>query len=276
MLAEILHRIFYAFVSGITFFLPVSPESHQILYRELTGFHPDDPWLTFFVLMGGLGSLIFVYRRRLKYLLRQNRLSKPTRRRKSHPPELRSVYMLRLCRTALIPIMILFVVASLWGRNWDTIPLLCLMLALNGCVLYYPRLVASGDRNSLNMHKSDGVLMGVFGAIGAIPGFSRVGGVYSIATGRAADRSFATELALLLCVPVLVAGTALSLVGCFFAAGVGISLFLIDLLAGIITFGFGCFSISLVLFFVEKTGLSFFSFYSWGLSMISFFVYLIV
>lgn len=276
MLAEFLHRVFYALISGITFYLPVSPESHQLLYGKMTGFHPNDPWLTFFVMAGGFASLIFIYRRRLKFLLRQNRLSKPSRRRKSHPPELRSVYMLRLCRTALAPIVISFLFVSFFGKSWDGLLLISVMLALNGCILYYPRLVASGDRTSLNMNKLDGVLMGVVGAFGAFPGFSRVGGVYSIATARAADRNFATEIALLLCVPVLVIGLVFSLVACFTASGVGVALFFMDLLAAAITFGCGCFSISLVLFFVEKTGLSFFSFYSWGLSMISFLAYLIV
>lgn len=277
MLPQILHRIFYGLISGIAECLPVSARSHQMIYRQMFGFDTTDPWLGVSVLAGTLASLIFCYRRQIRRLLHENKLSKPSRRRKSHPPEQRSVLMLRICRTVLIPVMLsvlFYGAATKWVADTSR---LTVLLILNGIILFIPRIVSSGNKDSFSMTRLDSVLMGAAGALGIIPGISRLGAIAATASARGTEPAYAVDLAMLINAVPLTAILLLHFIGAFLShSALSFASFFGNFLALFSSFGGGCFGIWLLRSIIKKSSISIFSYYSWGAALTALILYLII
>ena len=99
------HSFIYGLIAGLAEILPISSYAHQQIYRYLFDYRPNE-WIKLFTLAGSITALILCNHRQIRLLLREYRLSKPSRRRKSHPPDQRAVLTVRICRSALLPIML--------------------------------------------------------------------------------------------------------------------------------------------------------------------------
>lgn len=277
MLPQILHRFFYGLISGIAECLPVSARAHQMIYRRMSGFQSNDPWLSVCVLAGTLASLIFCYRHQIRHLMHENTLSKPSRRRKSHPPEQRSVLTLRICRTVLIPVMLsilLYGKMNHWINGFD---LLTVTLVVNGIILFIPRIVSSGNKDSFTMTRLDSMLMGLAGALGIIPGISRVGMIASSASARGTEVSFAVDLAMLIHTVALSALLLISFLGAFLShTALNAAMVIGNLLALVSSFGGGCFAIWFLRSLCKKSSISIFAYYSWGAALAALALFLII
>jgi undecaprenyl pyrophosphate phosphatase UppP len=123
----------------------------------------------------------------------------------------------------------------------------------------------------------DGILIGLAGALAAIPGFSRVGAVVSVATARGVDRGYALDTALLLSIPVLLGLLIFDAYAVIAAKlAIGVVAFLIYLLLGAVSFGAAWAGITFMRYLSVKAGFTGFSYYSWGLALFSFILYLMV
>ena len=184
---------------------------------------------------------------------------------------------IRLLKTAMIPLLI-SVLFYMRAGEWITkVQWLAVTLTLNGIVMFIPRLISLGNKNGRSVSRLDGVVMGLGGALAAIPGFSRIGCILSAGLVRGIDRGYALDMALLLSIPTLL-GLLIFDVYAVIVAGatVGALMVLIYLLAAAIAFGSAWLGIKFMRYLSVKAGFTGFSYYCWGLALFSFILYLMI
>ena len=274
---DLLHKFIYALFSGFTEFLGVSAPPHQLLYENMTGFTQSDAMLTMMLRLGVLAAVIFVCRGHIRRLMRERRLAGLSHRRRNRQPDVTALLDMRLLKTAMIPLLISVLFYKRAGQWIDQVAWMTLTLLLNGMLLFIPRLLSQGNKDGRSVSRLDGVLMGLGGALAAIPGFSRVGGMVSAGTARGMDRGYALETALLLSIPVLLGLLVFDIYAVITAKlAIGFVALLIYLLLGAVAFGSALAGITLMRYLSVKAGFTGFSYYSWGLALFSFILYLMV
>jgi len=274
---DLFHKFIYALFSGLTEFLGVSAPPHQLVYASMTGFSQSDAMLTLILRLGALAAVVFCCRARLRRLMRERRLAGLSRRRRNRHPDVVVLLDMRLLKTAVVPLLISVLFYKRAGQWIDHVLLLALTLLLNGIVLFIPRLLSQGNKDGRSVSRLDGVLIGLAGALAAIPGFSRVGAMVSAATARGVDRGYALDTALLLSIPVLLGLLILDAYAVIAAKlAIGVVGFLIYLLLGAVSFGAAWAGITFMRYLSVKAGFTGFSYYSWGLALFSFILYLMV
>lgn len=274
---NLFHKFIYALFSGFTEFWGVSAPPHQFLYESMTGFSQSDAMLTLMLRLGALTALIFCCRARLRRMMRERRLAGLSRRRRNRQPDMVALLDMRLLKTAVVPLLISVLFYKRAGQWIDHVLLLALTLLLNGIILFVPRLLSQGNKDGRSVSRLDGILIGLAGALAAIPGFSRVGAMVSAATARGVDRGYALDTALLLSIPVLLGLLIFDVYAVIVAKlAIGVAALLIYLLLGAVSFGAACAGITFMRYLSVKTGFTGFSYYSWGLALFSFILYLMV
>lgn len=277
MAQELLHKFIFALISGITEFLPVSAPAHQLIYERITGRQISDAGLILMIHLGCIAALLLGCKNQLSRLRREKRLAKYARRRNSRKPDPAALMDWKLLKIAAIPVLISILFYRLAGKLVGSPALLTLFLIGNGVLLFIPRLLSQGNKNGRSLSGLDGILIGLGGVLAVIPGFSRVGSIVSAGLARGAERSYALDFALLLSIPALIGMAVFDVYGVASSGVVlSVSSVLGYLIAGAASFGSGYLGIMLMRFLFTKTGGTGFAYYSWGLALVSFILYLIV
>ncbi|MBQ7416441.1 MAG: undecaprenyl-diphosphate phosphatase [Oscillospiraceae bacterium] len=272
-----LYNLIYSLIAGLTEFLGVDAASHRLLLAFMAGQNQADPALLLALRIGVLAAVIFSCRKRLQHLWRQRRISLRSRRRHNRPLDPVAQLDLRLLKTAAIPVLISILLYSrAEGMITGLLPL-TLVLVLNGILLFLPRLFSQGNKDGRSVSRLDGVLLGLGGALAAVPGFSTVGSLFSIGSARGLDKNYALDVALILSVPALVGLLVFDIVTVI-AAKVAIDLIglLLHLLYAAVAFGGGCLSILIVRRITLKSSLTGFAYYSLGFALFTFVLYLMI
>lgn len=267
--------LLYGLISGLTEFLPVSALAHQSLFMSLTGTR-DNPWLRLAAHIGCLLALIMAFVPYLSRLRRERRIAKLPRNRRRRQPDFGSMMEIRVLKTAGVSMLLVFLgygfVHNLNERLW----LLALLLLANGIVLYLPQHLPGANKSAESMSALDGILIGLAAGCGIVPGISRVAAGTSVSLIRGADKRYAGELGLLLCIPAL---AVMIVIDCFAGAGaavaVSVSMVLCCITVAAAALAAAYFAIYLFRFLAVKAGFSAFSYYCWGLALFSLIIYLI-
>jgi len=148
-------------------------------------------------------------------------------------------------------------------------------MALNGIVLFAPQLVKTGNKDSRMLSPYDGLLIGLTGVLGVIPGMSGVGAMLSTASMRGADKNYALSFVLLLQIPVMVVIFVFEAIG--LRAGMEALSFAI-LLKYIVTMvaaylGTAA-AIAVLRSLAVKNGFSGYAYYCWGAALFTLILYL--
>lgn len=272
-----LKSIIYGFISGLGEILPVSAKAHQALLRYMFGVQTRVPILDLLVHIGILIAIIFSFRDVIARLSREQRLSATSRRRKSQPLDNRSYFEWRLIRTATFP---LFIVSALYfATSAFEAELLKLVLfsVLNAAVLLLADHTSRGNRDARTMSGLDGIVMGVLGALSVLPGISRTGIISSYIAIRGADHEYTVNWAVILGIPAMIFLIIFDIVS-LITIGFGAITFAIlagYIFAGVFAF-VGCYvGISLLKMFLSQSGYSKFAYYSIGVALFSFILYLL-
>lgn len=149
---------------------------------------------------------------------------------------------------------------------------------LNGLLLFVPRLLRSGNKDSRSVSPLDGVLLGLGAGLSVFPGISRVGAVISLAALRGAGCAFALQFSLLLSVPALAAAVVLDAAALAAAGVTGITVILAVrcLLCGTMALlGSWC-AISMMRFLSVKAGFYGFAYYCWGAALFAFYLFMTI
>ncbi|MBQ9929969.1 MAG: undecaprenyl-diphosphate phosphatase [Oscillospiraceae bacterium] len=266
----------YGIVSGLSEFLPVSAEAHRALYLRIVG-GTECGLLRFMTHLGTLLGLLFSCWPMIAKLNRERQIASVNKKRRKRAPDTRSLTDIRFLRIASVAVVVVFILYPIVYDLHERLWILAGLLILNGVMLYLPQFLPTANKDSRSLTLVDSMLAGLGGGLGVIPGFSRIGFTTSTAIMRGSDRRFALDTAFLLSIPAL----AVLLVIDFFAifttsAGLGIIAILSCVTAGITSFFAACAGIYIMRFLAVRAGFSGFAYYSWGLALFSFILYLMI
>lgn len=272
-----LESIIYAFISGVTEFLPVSSRAHQSMLRHLFSADANTSVLDFLIHFSVLLATVFFCQSQIALMRRtQKLLSVPPRRRKRQPGR-EATARYKLVRAAILPVLIFTVFYQIAYQVADHLQIMSFCLLINGVVLYITGVVRTGNKAASQMSRVDGPLIGFVSGLGIIPGFSRMGLGLSICHMRGASASDALDWLLLISIPAL-AGLCITDLIIMFTGGIGTFTFL--LLIQYIVSAFAAYAgayiaISLIRYMASKTGFTWFSLYCFGAALFSFILFMI-
>lgn len=266
--------LLYGLVSGFTEFLPVSSETHRMLLRQLMGMTQEDAGLRLAVHAGALLGLVLACWPEISRMRREQRLASIPPRRRRRQPDIKITLMLRMLKTAAVPLLLSFLFYGTAGEFTDILWLHCVFLVANGIVLYIPQFMLRGNKDAQTLSALDATLIGFGGALAVIPGLSGMGISMSVAQMRGADRRFAAELCLLLSIPALAAACLLDTLALITAqAGAELIPCLTAAAAACLS---GYLGVLLVRYLSAKAGFIGFSYYSWGAALFALVLYLTI
>lgn len=272
-----LETLIYGLVCGLSEFLPVSAQAHRVIMQRILGSGVDNPLMNVAVRIAVLAALLVNCGSLMEQMRRERRLTKIPMRRRKRQPDMQRVLDLRLVQTAAVPILLSFLLyqaASSWVSDLSRI---AIFLVLNGVILFAPTLVPTANKDSRSMSRLDSLLIGIAGALGVIPGISRVGATLSAAVARGADKQNALNWSLLLSIPALI---CLVLLDAYAVAGQGIGtidvLLILQCVLGAAAAYVGAnLGMTVMRHLAVRLGFSGFAYYSWGAALFTFILYLI-
>lgn len=272
-----LETILYGLAAGICEFLPVSSQAHRSILLYLFGQDGEHPLLGLFVHLGALAALVVACRTQVMRLHREYSLSKMPKRRRKRFPDIQCLMDVLLLKLAAIPIilgLLLYPVTSRWSSR---LYIVALLLLLNGVILHIPMYLPVGNKDARSMSRLDSLLVGIGGALAVLPGISRVGTSFSIASARGADLQQAYKWSLLLSIPALAALSLLDIFALVIGSHAGVDfLFVLQCVAAAGFAYLGAYAaIVLMRSLVQRTGLHSFSYYCLGAALFAFILYLI-
>ncbi len=265
--------ILYGFISGITEFMPLSSSAHQDISLLLFGAEQRDPVRDFVVHIGMLIALIFTY----KSMLEQLQRAKAQRSFRSGYEFVSKQRMdVRFMRSATLPMLICLIALTYIFRSANgNLLMISGFLLLNGILLFIPGRMLQGNKDSRAMSQFDGVLIGGFAGLGALTGVSRIGCFTGLSIARGADRQQALQWAIILSVPALVLLSFLDVLQMFTVGYIPFwRSFFTYLLSGASAFAGGYCGLKLAGLIMARAGFSGFAYYSWGVALLLFILYL--
>ena len=268
--------LIYGALGGLFEFLPVSPQVHQEVFRKLTGLEDAGHVLSLVVHLGALAAVILSYYGSISKLFHEQKIAGQPKRRRKRQPDFVSLMQLRLLKIAAVPIILSCVTAAWLSQYISGLWLMVIITVLSGIVVLLPHYMSRANKDARTLSPLDATLIGLGGVLGAVPGFSRVGLLTSVASMRGADRQFGLDFTYLLAIPALASLCIGDLAMLIFtgAPEAGISFFA-GVAACIAAFGAGFAGIRLMRFLAVKDGYESLAYYSWGLAMFTFILYLI-
>ena len=268
---NVLQSILYGFLSGLCEFMPASSRAHQLIMLKLFGCH-DDPVMNFFVHTAVLVALYFGARNLFDAFIRDRNIRINRRRSASANKD----YVYPFVRTASIALLISFIILTyVCGEDFSllSVSIFCLV---NSIILFVPTRLIQSNKSAQHMTVLDSALIGIFGALSAFPGISRVGAANAYAIGRGASRQHACNWVLLISFPAIALLILLDIIGMFTGA---LPLTFLSVLGYILAAGFayaGAYvGISFMKFLAARVGFDAFSYYSLGMALFTFVLYLI-
>ncbi len=271
-----IESIIYGFIAGLSEILPISSHAHQSILQSLLGLTDGLAYLRLSVTAGSLVAFLFSLWPLYSRIRREYRISKSKRRKRSKAANMQYVFDWNVITVACIPLLLggfLYKTVSGWQ---DKVPVVSLLLAVNGLLLHLPQYFAKGNKDSRTMSRLDGMLLGTGSALGYFPGLSRIAAGLSVSSIRGADGQQALKWSLLLSAPAL---AVMLLLDAYAIAVSDIaapdSLFLIKCLIVAATSCVGTSTgIGMMKKLLTRGTHENFSYYCWGAALFSFILYL--
>ncbi len=270
-----IESLLYGLVSGFSEFLPISSRAHQAFLRYVFGVTTPDPVMQLFVHTALFASLYFGFKPYLEQL-RRNRTPLYSQEGKRRTPKV--AVDERLAKNAAIPLLIAMFLISFFITDRIPLPLVSVFLILNGILLYLPERFPQGNKSARSMSLLDSWLLGIISALSAIPGFSGIGAAVSVSVLRGADRRKALNWALIIAFYALIASICLDIFAIISQRGTVpfFGSFFCYITAAAAAYFTGYIGIKLVKLYTARNGYCGFAYYSWGLALFVFLIYLIV
>lgn len=270
-----LECFFYGLISGLTEFLPVSALAHQTVLLKLLG-SENAVFLRFSAHFGAFVALMVTCLPTLARLQREWRIQSMPKKRRHRQADFGKLMEMRVFRTGAVIVLLAFLAYNLVGDLYERLWLLAILIGINGVLLYLPQYLPGANKGAQSLSRLDAVLIGIGAGCGIVPGISAIGSAISIARIRGADRKYAAELALLLCIPGLFVVLVLELLALMAGSSalIGISVFCCVTVA-VTSFLSAYWGMILMRFLAVKVGYSGFAYYCWGLALFTLILYLI-
>jgi len=272
-----LENLIYGLIAGVAEFLPVSAQAHQVLAMNLFGGAQRVPLRDLLVHIALIAALMLAARPVFAKVEFERSFTAQNNRRNHHRTVSRSLFDLQLVRTATVP-MVLILLFYFATRSLETNPVaLSILLIINGLVLIIPEHMRRGNKDSRYISSLESILIGVAAGLSVFPGVSRIGACLSSSSVCGAGRQHSANWAILLSLPALVVYAVVDLIMMMIVGFAGLTFlaFLGYIISAAVAFVGGYFGVMLFRFISDRAGFSAFAFYSWGMAMFLFVLYLI-
>ena len=275
---NLITSLFYGFISGFTGLLPVSAESHQILFREITGVSQQSAGFRLACHIALLAALLVLFRPQLLRFRRERKLASVPARRRRRQPDVLALKEDRFWRTGLIPACLVTLLLGFTRPYVQDLWFLAILSFACGLLMYLPQFYRRGNKVGETVSGLDGFLLGIGSGLASVPGLSGFAGGLFMGSVRGLDSRFAADNSLMMLIavfPVLIGFDLYEIIfhaGALFSAG----WIVLYLFAALAAFGGACLAVKLVRFLAVRVGFSGFAYYCWGLSIFTFALYLIV
>ena len=272
-----LRGILYGFVSGISEFLPISAQAHERIFLFFFGQTERDPVMALVIHIAALLALLTGARVQLEQIRRERTLKKRSRRQATNPT-FNSLADLRFVKNASWPMACCILLLRYIVKVRLSMPVIAIMLLLNGIALFLPSRMISGNKNAGKMSLFDSILVGLCGAACVVPGLSGIGLVIAATLIRGADRKHVKNWVVLLMIPSLGIQILTDIIDIFAGIGnpAGFGGFFAYLLAVVFAYVAARVAIYLLGRMLQNNTVSFFAYYSWGAALFAFLLYLSV
>lgn len=268
--------LIYGLVSGFCEILPVSSQAHQQILNQIFGVGGTDYIANLIVHISSLLAL-FIGSRLLLHRLRREQKAIQRGRRTGLGADSKSAYDLRLIRGAIVP-MLLGMLLLIVTRSWLTYSLVIAAFAIaNGLVLFIASRFPQANKDARHMSVLDAIIFGFFSSFSVFPGVSRVGVSMSYAAMRGADKQQAINWCQILSIPAIFVLIVFDVVG--IASGVtpagGLAGVFGYILAAIGAFTGTYLCVYFIRTVISRANIAVFAYYSWGVALLTFILYLI-
>lgn len=262
----------YGLFSGLGDILPVSAEAHRIIMLKFFGRSGDVTLLRLFAHLGVALALVFCCRPQLVRMQRARALKRIPKRRRRRPLDVRSLMDVSLLITMLVPVVLGLLLSQKAAMLGDKLIYVALLLFANGLLLYIPQFFPTANRDSRTMSRVEGLLMGLGGGLGVLPGISSVGASLSIGSLCGVDRTYGLSMVLLMDLGIQVGYLVVDLAAAL-TGGIGTfgaMILLRYLFTASVAFGGTWLGVKLMRSLANSWGYSFFCFYCWGAALLTF------
>ena len=271
-----LESLLYGLVSGLSEILPVSGTAHRQLMLQLLGESGEQGLLRLMIHIGILAALYYSCQNHILLMIRARKLARIPKRKRRRPLDVRSLMDLSLLKTMAVPVILALLVYNRASGLASRRILMSILLFINGIILYVPQFLPGSNRDSRTLSRVEGICMGLGGAISVIPGFSATGLIASVGNVCGVDKAYGLSMTLLLDM-LLIAGQLIYDVLAIASGGLaGITFLAVFgyIIAGIAAFAVAYVSIRILRALLKEHTLGVFAFYCWGLSLLTFILYL--
>jgi len=272
------HAVFLGFVQGVAEFLPISSSGHLAIFQNL--FHMNgigDVDLLFDVLLhlGTLLSVLVVYWKDIKGMVLEFfsmiRLYKHPNGKGGDPISRRMIWFIIV---ATLPMVLVLPVKDKVEGLYNNMFFIAAALMVTGLLLFLSDRFQNGHKEVKNATILDAFLVGCGQVLAVVPGLSRSGTTISSGLLRGFDRTFAVKFSFLLSIPAILGATLLELLD---ALSGSIDPSMIPYyLTGMATAAVcGYASIKLLHKISQSKRFGVFSYYCWGVGLLTLFLALI-
>ena len=278
MVLDWLQSLIIGLISGLTDVLPVSSQAHQTLLLTCFGGEELYPLTRLVIHLAILVTLLTLCWGQIGRIRRQLKLARMPKRKRTRPVEMASIMDARIIRTSFWFILAGLLLYSFTDGIRGSLFWLALGSLVNAFVLYVPRLFSTADKDSRLVSPLEGAQMGIGVGAAILPGISSVGASYSVGILHGVDRGYMIHLTMMmhmifdlgLVVYDVLEVVALPVLETGRSAFVSYGLAALAAVVGTV-FGYRCLRAV-----AERSGLTGFSFYSFGIALFALVLYLMV
>lgn len=268
-----LESLVYGLISGLADVLPISAQAHRILLLKVFGRTGRSDLLQAMIYLGVFGAMYFSSQKHLVRMTRAQKLSRVPKRRRKRPLDTRSLMDLSLLRTIILPVILSLFLYQYAKPLGDTLFLVVLFLFVNGIILYIPQYLPSGNRDCRTLSRVEGLLMGLGGGLGILPGISGLGTAAAVGSVCGVERGYALTMAIMMNMVFSAGMMAISIFNILsngLVETLSLLLLLRYLLTGLAAFGGSMLGIRIMRTMASGNGYGLFGFYCWGLALFTF------
>lgn len=262
----------YGFVAGLAEILPISARAHELLLLKFLGIQTNLDLLNLMCHLGVIAGLYFCSQSQIVRMNRARALARVPKRRRKRPLDTKSLMDWSMLKTMLLP-AIAGLLLYRYTRPLEKKPaLLAVFLLLNGLILYIPQFFPSSNRDSRNLTRVEGALMGLGGTAAVLPGVSAIGASLSIGSICGVERSYGLTMAMLMDMGLMMGFVVYDVLGLFSGGLDGLTFVMVVqcLLGAGAAFGGTLLGVKVLRFLAQDHGYGLFGLYSFGLALFTF------
>lgn len=274
---NVIYYLIYGLFAGLGELMPVSAPAHAYLVDLMTDLEAMHPLLLMMCHGMCLLAILIFFRGRIGHIIRETRIASQPVKKRRRQPDMTAVLDAKVILIGLIPMGIGILLSGITYGRFARLPMLSLTLLVSGIVLYIPQFLPGANKDSRSLSRKDGILLAFWSAFGLVPGMSRVGTMISCGLIKGCDKQYISDLTMLVSVPVLLGLIIVDAI--MLIAGNTVldsEIFVYFIVAAVMAFVGAWLAMVIVRFVTVKSNFNGFAYYSWGLSLFSFLVYLMI